>query len=256
MSDTFEARVKQKKGRLASFLAAISHLLDPVVPVDDRRLCGRISSDESLDFLTEAGKKGRAQLLDLSRYGLRLKTESHLAKKTTIALKAPTHPSVEKEPPLMAKVVWCYRDPSGLYISGLQVPDDAVGEVSWLSLLLEELGYSDDGSQRRKYIRAESEILGILEPETGDPTPVRVLNLSMGGALIEAKENIPSNTQFSLQLGPHLDLPGLTIEGTVLRNSSDADGDKIYHSSRFGALTDETHKVLSEYIRTLIKKPE
>ena len=257
MSDNFESRVKKKKGKLASFLAAISHLLDPVVPVDDRRASGRISSEETLGFLSEAGKKGQAKLLDLSRSGMRLQTESRLTKKTTLALKPPNHPAVKEEPPLMAKVVWSYRDPSGQYISGLQVPQESCEEPTWLSLLLTELGYSDDGTQRRKYIRAETEILGKFEAENEkEPMAVRVLNLSMGGALIEANQAIEANVQFSLELGPQADLPSLKLQGTILRNSSDAEGEKVYHSARFGGLGDESHKVLAEYIRSLMKKPE
>ena len=119
--------------------------------------------------------------------------------------------------------------------------------------LLHQLGYTDDGSQRRRFIRADSSIEGRLTPaaEGSEPVDVKVLNLGMGGALLRADEALAQNLQFKLVLGPHGDLPELSLDGTILRIIEKPDEGFTLHPSRFATSNEREEAILNEYILKL-----
>lgn len=243
-----------KQGALARLLSSIKMLVDPQLPVEDRRHTGRMDCALDTGYSTEGGESGTAQVIDVSRRGLRIRSARPIAKGLTIALKAPSSMPEGDYSALMARVMWSTRDGDS-FLSGLLLPPGIQDQETWLEAFLVSKGYNLADPQRRKFVRADSELAGQLLLDAQPPLQVLVLNLSLGGALIRSELAFEKQQAFRLQLGPHGDLPDLELSGTVLRHSH-TDGDNWhFHSTRFGPLETRRHSLLKEYILKLLKKP-
>ena len=208
-------RFERKQGLLTKLLSSINFLVTENTSTRDTRGSARIECRAEVAYVEETGSRGKGYLVDISRTGLQLETESKLSKGRTV----------------------------------FQQPE----ERAWLESLLHQLGYTDDGSQRRRFIRADSAIEGQLTPEAegSEPVMVKVLNLGMGGALLRADEALAQNLQFKLVLGPHEDLPELCLDGTVLRIIEKPDEGFVLHPSRFATSNEREEAILNEYILKL-----
>lgn len=243
------------EGPLARLLSSIKFLVDPVLPVDDRRDLGRLECSYEVSYLSESNQSGTGELLDISRRGLRLRTEKALSKGRNVALKPPPNlPMKDDFAPIMAKVVWACRDTDGRFLAGLLLPPGSDDEESWIEELLTRLGYADDG-QRRRHVRAEADLEGLLQLAGGPQAEVTILNLGLGGALIRAQDSYEKDSTFSLLVGPFQDLPELKLQGTVLKVTA-TEAEHALHSVRFGPLEKRRHELLKEYIVSLLKEPE
>ncbi len=236
-------------------LSSIKQLVDPTLPIEDRRGGGRLACSYESSFVTEHGETGRCEVVDVSRRGLQLITENPLAKGLTVAIKTPETLGSDAFASVMTKVMWTRKDQDQRFLSGVLLPPGIEDEETWLEAILSKSGYRDDGSQRRKFVRAESEISGRLALDGETPFEVMVLNLGMGGALIKCEQSLPAERHFVLELGPFGDLPDIEISGTILRETDSNDGGPRLYSSRFGPLEKRRHSLLQEYILTLLKKP-
>ena len=246
-------RFERKQGLLTRVLSSINFLVTENTDTRDTRGSARIECRAEVAYVEETGLKGTGYLVDISRTGLQLETEKKLSKGRTIALNAPDDETLDRTAPFMAKVRWTSKGKAGTYRAGLELPPGTESDPHWLESLLHQLGYTDDGSQRRRFIRADSAIEGQLTPaaEGSDPISVKVLNLGMGGALLRAEEALAQNLQFKLVLGPHEDLPELSLDGTILRIIEKPDEGFTLHPSRFATSNEREESILNEYILKL-----
>lgn len=241
-----------RQGPLARLMNSIRGLVDPDLPVEDRRTAGRYACDLETAYVTEIGGTGQAQVLDVSRRGLRLRTANSLGRGMTIAVKPPA--SLEGDfPPLMARVMWSQRV-SDSFLCGLLLPPGTEDDQSWLEAYLVSQGLSLNDPQRRKHVRADSDIPGVLSADAQMPLEVVVKNLSLGGALIRCAQSLEKNSSFRLRIGPHGDLPDLDLAGIVLRQSGGDGEGGLDHSVRFGPLEQRRHSLLKEYIVALLRQ--
>lgn len=243
-----------KKNPFSKLLASIKELVEPTLPIEDRRGGGRLACSYETSYVSEYGESGQCEIIDVSRRGLQLKTERPLARGLNVAIKTPEALGREKFASVMTKVMWTRKSQDQRYLSGLLLPPGIEDEETWLESILSKAGHKHDGSQRRKFVRAESEIAGRLDLEGEAPFNVTVVNLGMGGALIKSERSLEADRHFNLQLGPFGDLPEIEISGTILREASSTDGGPRLHSSRFGPLEKRRHSLLQEYILALLKK--
>ncbi len=252
MSESQKTTVPSKRNALAKLLDNLRSLLDNSVPVEDRRSCGRLECTYEVSFIGETGRSGTGEIINVSRSGLRLRSMGHLVKGRTLALNPPKAQGLDEFPPLMAKVVWTNKDTDGVVIGGLSLPKSLSDEFTWLEALLKSLGYSDDTTQKRKYIRAEAEFPAVWSSQGQDSQGVVLSNLGMGGALIKSTVEIPADTKVEIHIEHFQDLPALKVRGTVLRSSLGPNSMDIYHSCQFEPLSSEAEKVLKEYILKLL----
>ena len=182
-----------------------------------------------------------------------MRTVLQIPKAMTLALKPPATLAIGNHAPLMARVMWSTKASDG-YLCGLLLPPGIEDEETWLEALLISMGFASAGSQRRKFVRADSDIDGRIVLEAQPPVDVVVLNLGMGGALIKANQEFERNTAFKLQIGPYADLPELEVSGTILRATPSEGDSMLLHSTRFGPLEERRHRMLKEYILKLLKK--
>jgi hypothetical protein len=249
-----EALRQSKKGALARLLSSIKFLVDPELPVEDRRVAGRVDCQLETGYVTETGEGGVGTVLDISRRGLRMRTDLLLPKGITVALKPPASLNAGDLAPIMARVMWSSKADQG-YLSGLLLPPGIEDEETWLEALLIDLGFDAGSSQRRKFVRAETSLPGRLHLDGLPVLEVTVLNLSLGGALLKAEQAFEKSSSFQLGLGPHKDLPELELSGTILRHTPAEGEGRHLHSTRFGPLEERRHTLLKEYIIKLLQKP-
>lgn len=242
-----------KRGALTRLLASIKNLVDPALPVEDRRNFERVRCQLEVSYLTEHGLSNHGILLDLSRRGLQIKTDQSLNRGLTIVVKPPSDLAHLDFAPVMAQVMWSKHD-NGSYLAGLLLPPGLADEETWLEALMSNLGHGQTFSQRRQFVRADAHLPGQLVIDEHPPQHVTILNLSLGGALLTGAESFPKGTPFKLRLGPFRDLPLLDLCGIILReNSSKTPHSAPSTSLRFGPLEGRRHALLKEYILRLLK---
>lgn len=252
-SDELKSRMENKQSALARLLSSIKFLVEPDLPVEDRRGGGRLECLLSTSLVTESGDSHDCIVLDVSRRGLRIRTTRSLGKGVSVALKPP-EPFAQSHALLMARVMWSRKDDGGHgYLAGLLLPPGTEHEESWLESYLLSRGFSASGPQRRKYLRAESELPGRLIRKDNSAVHVMVLNLGLGGALIRSDEELEKMSPFRLHIGPYGNLAELELAGTVLRKTGEVEPYHI-HSSRFGPLEARRHELLKGYITSLLRQ--
>lgn len=245
-------RSEAKKSALAHLLSSIRFLVEPELPIEDRRTAGRMDCNLDTSYVTQTGSSGNATVLDVSRRGLRVRTSTSVRKGITIALKPPPELAQGDYAPLMARIMWTSKDGDGC-LAGLLLPPGSENEQTWLEAYLVSKGYNIAEPQRRKFVRAESEIAGLLLQDEQPDLEVLVLNLGLGGALLQTDHQLEKNSAFRLDLGPYADLPALEISGTILRHSRNEGEPWYYHSCRFAPLEERRHTLLKKYILKLLK---
>lgn len=244
---------KRKKNLLSRLLSSISFLITEDVNTRDQRQGARVECRCEVHFVDEYGNKGQGYVVDISRQGLQLECHRKLSKGVTLALNAPDDETLDRTAPFMAKVRWSRKGESGHYLAGLALPPGVEEDPHWLESLLHQFGYGADGAQRREFIRAQAEVTGslLLQQDEAEPVPVDIRNLSMGGALLKCRAELPKNGQFELSLGPVGDLPELKVVGTILRVFQKPGTDYYLHPSRFQGQEENKEReqsVLQEYI--------
>lgn len=241
-------RFERKQGLLTRVLSSINFLVTEDTGTEEMRTSARIECRAEVAYIDANGNRGIGYLVDISKTGLQLETEKKLSKGLTIALNAPDDETLDRTAPFMAKVRWASRGKAGTFRAGLALPPGTEEDPHWLEALLHQLGYTEDGSQRRRFIRADSAIAGRLTPqaEGSETVEVKVLNLGMGGAMLRADSSLPRNLQFTLVLGPHEDLPELCLDGTILRVIEKSQ--HFLHPSRFATADERETEILKEYI--------
>lgn len=242
-----------KKGALSRLLLSIKNLVDPQLPLEDRREANRAPCSVRVEYLTESGLSANGQLLDISRRGLRMQTAVQLNKGLTLALKPPSILADNELAAVMAQVVWTSRKGEAFF-SGLLLPPGIEDEATWLKALITHLGYSHRNDQRREFVRTNASIPGYIYLNNAEQLQVIIKNLSLGGALLNSKHEIAQGSSFSLQLGPLDDLPMLPLTGVILRSEGEHETGEYNHSSRFGPLEGRRHALLKEYILKLLKE--
>lgn len=245
-------RSKKKAGPFARLLSSIKFLVEEDVNTSDKRRSPRIECRCEVEFVDLHGTKGKGFLIDISKKGLQMETETKLYKGVTLAIKAPEEEMLDRTAPFMAKVRWV-RKKHGQYRIGLALPQGIEDDPHWLEALLTQLGYAEDG-QRREHIRASSEIRGQLTLDDDDERvshSVELLNLGMGGALIKSGTSFSKDAQFSLLIGPFKDLPILSLTGTILRVVEKSGKDFDLFPCSFRPNEESEAATLKEYILKL-----
>lgn len=251
---TDDGREKRKESLLSRVISSLHFMLSDTLSTRDQRQAARITCDLAVTFVDEFGTRGEGAIIDVSKNGLQLLTPKKLRRGVTLAVRAPDDESLDRTAPFMAKTRWCRKAENGKFRVGLLLPPGVENDPHWLESLLHQLGYTEDGGQRREYIRAETQISGRITPvdeqnRVADDFEVSVLNLGMGGALLKSQIPLSKNGQFHLSIGPYEDLPELRLFGTILRVVEKPD--HILYPSRFRAKEEHEEKVLEEYILKL-----
>lgn len=245
-------------------LQRLKELLDGVVAffqvrgtskADERRRLIRLRCDYQVQCVVDQ-EQFSARVIDMGLNGMRLRLDHKLKPGSTIFVYHPSRPDKVENEYVLCLVRWCRKTHNGEDMeAGLQYADTP-GNMrrSWVKFLLKELGFDERAIYtRRKSIRAEARLQGVLLAEDGRESEGTVLNLGAGGALFEAAAGWSSGTRVRLRVGPYGRLRALELPGVVLHAKRSDDSAPFLLSIRFVDLKSSQVRGLGQYVLQLLK---
>ena len=188
-------------------------------------------------------------LKDISTHGARVLTDVKMSKNSDVLL-LPPKGSSEKDKPVKCKAVWSRRY-HGEYFVGLKFR--APNSENWVKALLRELGMSlTVPTQRRKFVRFPTEMRVKLRM-FNKSVDTKLLDLSMGGALVEVPSTISSESKVTLDLPTHRKASSVNLPCIATKTRSSKDG-KLHCSLQFESLASEERGKLVKHLNALFRQ--
>lgn len=228
----------------------------PTLPTDERRETMRLRCkmgalakvDDGMHFVS---------ILDVTLTGLRLEMESALKPEQKLTLTRD-----EFGLPLEATVMWCEPCKDGKHHRlGVQYKADHDMLVrSWLKPALKQAGFVLDAQaefpgEKRKLVRIAGRVDCEIKGLTGETyTGAEMLDLSLGGALVECAMSFPQGLTIEFETSPLGGLPplkGLAKIASVQPLGSD--GKRWKYGLRF---TESKPDVVQKYMATMLNSQE
>lgn len=207
----------------------------------------------------QAGETVKGVVTDLGVDGLRLKCPIKLEEGARVSIQYPGAPPGTSAGGVQCAVIWSQPHPRYVEsVSGLRYEDSKENlSQSWVRLVLQELGFDESRVyQRRKFIRANASIPARLEAPNRSQLPARVVNLGVGGALLEVNEEFPRDTQVTLDMSLWRILPTLSLPGSILDSRRDPESGLVLSGMRFSELNPQQIELLGKYVVYLLQNTE
>lgn len=171
------------------------------VPVDERR------EQVRLDCLISAVLKHKNQtrecrVVNASLTGLQIELESKIRKRSQVSLHRDQHGG-----PVLGSVMWCRaKRGDNRYRAGIRYHDDPkMLRDSWIKPALKDLGFSVGRiKEKRQLTRVPGQKRRcFLKSMSGDTySSGELINLSVGGALVELEVELPDGLELLLKIDP------------------------------------------------------
>ncbi len=215
----------------------------------DRRRSIRVHSQLALDFKL-GDKTGQAQVVNIGLGGLHLYLDIEPERGDTIVL---LDPAVGKARPIGIKyqVQWVRKMPRSTRLL-VGVNYDEKPETlarSRLAQLLSELGFLEKLIYRRRRSRRVKARIEVAVNKQYDGT---VLNIGVGGVLLECAEELAEGANISLTVGPQGRLYALNTAGEIRYRLKTEEG--WHYGIRFLHLNPDQVKLLGKYVLEQLKE--
>lgn len=229
---------------------------------DETRDRARVLCRYAVDCATAPGAVPfRAQVVDVSRSGMRLEGTGQVAKgdKLYIAYVPPvTSEAVPANEPVEVEVMWSRkRSHDGKILTGVRYCSQEQTSRSWVNSVLEEVGLSADGggSQRRRHIRLATALRAELrERDTGQHIAEgKVANLSVGGTLVQTEQQVEEGSQVLVLVSPYNNFPIFSVPAKVMSVRYDPDEGQTFVSLQFTNVSARQVKTLKRFMFNLLK---
>jgi c-di-GMP-binding flagellar brake protein YcgR len=225
---------------------------------EERRRLIRLRCDYKVQCVVDQ-EQFEANILDMGLNGMRLRMNHKLKPGSNVFVYHPTRSDRVENEYVLCMVCWSRkrRDSEELE-TGLQYADTP-GNMrrSWVKFLLKELGFDERAIYtRRKSIRAEASMNGLLTGDDGRELEGTVLNLGAGGALFESEDIFPPSSKIKLRVGPMGSLRVLWLPGIVLHSKRSHEEEPYLTSVRFEDLKAGQVRQLGQYVLHLLKAGE
>ncbi|HXE73059.1 MAG TPA: PilZ domain-containing protein [Candidatus Nitrosotenuis sp.] len=197
-----------------------------------------------------------AAVTDMGLGGMRLKVPERLKPGERVTV---TNPAVEGKGLLdsvRCAVVWCRKQRHSEQLEvGVRYDDTPANMArSWVKFVLRNLGFDERAIyQKRKNIRAATSLPCHMELTSGK-TEGRVVNLGVGGALVQSDYELPTGGRILLRIGPWQRLPALELGGQVRSGRFVPEGQVWLHGVRFINLSPAQVEVLGRYVITILRE--
>ncbi len=196
-----------------------------------------------------------ARAIDVGLYGMRLEMRDRLRSGSSLYVHHPKPSHRFDNEHVLCEVRWCRRKPKSPNLEvGVQYADTP-GNMrrSWVKFLLKELGFDERAIYtRRKAIRAPASITG--EMRDGQTTiPGTILNLGVGGALVQSANSYAPGSSLRLRVGPYKRFKPLDLEGTIISTRKQDESEGYLTSIRFGSVTPSQVRLLGDYVIDLLR---
>lgn len=216
--------------------------------LDERRTTARVRCSIPISCLTKQAALV-CTLKDLSSTGARIFSDQK-ARKNTIVQLSPPKGMGGNSGPMKGKVAWV-RPSQGGYLMGLKFQS---GPTGWVSTVLREMGLSTSPpTQQRKHVRVPGEMNVKLQTQGFDKT-VLLRDLSIGGALLTAKDQVADDQTVRLTIPAEADLPELVILSVACGCKKAHSGSGFDVSIRFPELSVKQKKILVKHLSYLIRR--
>lgn len=196
----------------------------------------------------------RAYVTDIGIAGMRLENIEKLKKGEVIQVTS-AYPGLEHNK-LACEVMWC-RGKGNEHSAGIRYVDTEENlKGSWVKVILQELGLGDESAfQRRKHVRIATTLRSeIRDLRSGRYlTDGKVLNLSVGGALVQSANEVEDGAQVLCLIGPYSNYPTLSIAAMCLNTRYDEEEGCYLHSIQFSTLKPRDVKQVGKYVVNLLK---
>jgi c-di-GMP-binding flagellar brake protein YcgR len=229
---------------------------------DETRDRARVLCRYAVDCSTAPGEVPfRAQVVDVSRSGMRLEGVGHVNKGDKLYIAYITYPGSEplaNNEPVEVEVMWSRKRPhDGERLAGVRyVSPEQVGR-SWVNHVLEEVGLSVErtGSQRRKHIRLATALRAELrDSNTGQHIAEgKVANLSVGGLLVQTEQLVEEGSQVLVLVSPYNNFPIFSVPAKVMSVRYDPDEGQTFVSLQFINVNARQLKTLKRFMFNLLK---
>jgi hypothetical protein len=150
------------------------------------------------------------------------------------------------------RVVWCRRRRfTNVLEVGVEYQKKLEG--TWVQQILRALGVEGDQVfQRRRKIRAGADLRAEVGSVEGGLVEGRVVNLSLGGALVECPKEVPAGVKVRLEIGPYPPFEMLVCQGLIVQATPSED--RWFHAVSFQNLSASQVRLLGQYIFALLKE--
>ncbi len=196
-----------------------------------------------------------AHVIDLGLHGMRIvgrgKVKFELGNILAVSYRGESRVKVGK---VVAKVVWV-NSKSDKWELGVEYVGGEEGVRSWVDHLLDAFGFSEESVfERRKFIRVQAGLPGVLVMRSGETLQGMVLNLGLQGALLDISRAIPLGVPLTVRLGPEKKLEQLKLAAKVRHCRPSAHQGKWQNGVVFTELDPDKTRLLGEYIIYLIRE--
>ncbi len=222
--------------------------------LSERRRQVRVRCYCRVKVTTSEGDTFRATVTDIGIDGMRLRSPIGIKPRSKLVIEY-AHGEAEKAGgDICCEVVWVNKV-ANAFVAGVVYRDTAENRRrSWVMSLLQELGFDESKTfQRRRHIRAEGMIPARLFYE-GDRIDGMVVNLGLGGALMEGEADLTEGTSVELSMCLWRILPALNLKGTLLNCRSESISERFLYSIKFSELSASQLKLLGNYVIYLINQ--
>ncbi len=188
-------------------------------------------------------------LKDLSSTGARLFSDQKCRKNRMVILSPPKGMG-ESSKAIKGKIAWI-RPTRGGYLMGVKFHSAASG---WVHAVLRELGLSTHvPKQQRKFVRVPGDMNVKLQAQ-GFEKSVRLRDLSIGGALLTARERLAKDQTVRVTLPAESDVPELQLLSVACGCKKSQIADSFDVSIKFAELSDKQRKVLVKHLSLLMRR--
>lgn len=151
------------------------------------------------------------------------------------------------------RAAWCRKGRAGKIEVGVRYEETPANlEHSWVKVILRELGFDEKSIfQRRRQRRAVAMLPAHVDRGTGR-VAARVLNLGVGGALLQAEDFLDKGQRLTLEIGPALGLPILVARAEVVNCRYEPQSRSWFAGLRFRDLGGRQLDLLSRYLVNLL----
>lgn len=214
--------------------------------LDERRVTPRARCNIPLSCQASDGAT-ICSLKDLSSTGARILSDRKFSRKRILLLAPPKGMGTNTRP-IKTQVAWCRSTREG-YMIGLRFQGAASG---WALTVLKELGLSTSvPTTQRKFVRVPGDMKVKLQAQ-GFERVALLQDLSIGGALLICRDQLPKDEVVRLLLPAEMDLPGLQLLAAACGCRPCENGYEI--SLKFADLADKQKKVLVKYLSYLMRR--
>ncbi|MCA9794394.1 MAG: PilZ domain-containing protein [Candidatus Eremiobacteraeota bacterium] len=230
---------------------------DEQAPPEERRHLVRLKCCIPVE-LFHSGEGFSATVVDMGMKGMQVRTRTKFEPGAEVSVMHGSESPEFKLRTVRCKVVWCRaRRFSQDVVLGVSYHDSNENlDASWIRYLLNCLGLDETTiRQRRQHIRVDASIMTDIYHEEGNRLASgQLVNMSLGGCLVQIPQHVEPSTPVSLEIGPFSSLPVLKVKGKSLDSREDERLGGYLCSVEFNELEAFEVKRVGDYVIRLLQE--